>query len=157
MTDRERIAELGAERDRLREALEMFCGNVGTQEASSFIKTRFPATWAEGNAALSGGGEHEHPDTGRIRHPAECRKATHNTEGGYMHAEGDDGPFIDALPEEVCGICGARLDGYTAHWLCRDCEADACVDCIIPGSEDEQTHEATGKALCVDCGEVERG
>ena len=58
-----RIAELEAERGRLRAALEMFCGNIGTQEASSFNKARFPVTWAEGNAALTSTGEHEHPDT----------------------------------------------------------------------------------------------
>ena len=36
----------------LRAALEMFCGNVGIYEASSFVKTRFPVTWQEGHALL---------------------------------------------------------------------------------------------------------
>ena len=34
------------------EALELFCGNVGIHEASSFVKTRFPATWEEGSGLL---------------------------------------------------------------------------------------------------------
>ena len=45
-------ARLRAEKVELRTALEMFCGNVGIYEASSFVKHRFPATWQEGNAAL---------------------------------------------------------------------------------------------------------
>ena len=62
-----RIAELEASESQLREALEMFCGNIGTQEASSFNKARFPVTWVEGNAALTATGQQEHPDTERLR------------------------------------------------------------------------------------------
>ena len=43
---------LRAKNAELREALEMFCGNVGIYEASSFVKTRFPVTWQEGHALL---------------------------------------------------------------------------------------------------------
>ena len=64
---RERARQAEASEARLRDALEMFCGNVGCHEASSFVKGRFRATWEEGNAALSGAGEREHPDTVKLR------------------------------------------------------------------------------------------
>jgi len=47
----------------------------------------------------------------------------------------------------ICDHCGERSPEYTPWWNCEDCGEDVCDDCIVPGSQDEETR----KAVCLMC------
>jgi len=47
----------------------------------------------------------------------------------------------------TCDRCGKRSPPYGVWWTCRECYETICGEHIVPGSEDEET----GNATCTDC------
>ena len=109
MTDNERIAELEAQRNRLREALERIHripaipfpdpGAHSERAFSDAVWTAWSRMHQIASAALSATGEHEHPDTMRLDKLGRWLK-THSDERAVVIR---DNGIVRGCPSHWCG------------------------------------------------------